>query len=233
MTIIHSFLSHLTSKPTLVYCEKAGKGLIARPGYAVSNLLYIIIGIFILIKDWKNRVSRTFGFMTVAVGTFSFIYDTAHAYWAQLLDLSAMIVFAVFILILNIKRLSDPPPKSLRVIYTLVVAIAVLLIYTFRRFSGDIIFGIFILAILVSELHLIMRKKGNWEYKYKYWTLGCITFLLGVSLWFIDVLHLWCDPLNIINGRAVFHYLGALGVYFVYKFYKQFKFITVTRDLKK
>jgi Ceramidase len=227
-----SVFSHLISKPTLVYCEKAGSGLVARPGYAVSNLLYIIIGIFILIKDWKNRVSRTFGFMTIAVGMFSFIYDTAHVYWSQLLDLTAMFVFAGFILVLNIKRWSNPPSKTLRLIYTALILVAVSLIYIFRSFSGDIVFGIFVFSIIISEGYLLMRNKKNQLYRSRYWALAFMTFLAGIFLWFIDVLHLWCDPLNILNGRAVFHYLGAIGIYFLYKFYKQFRFITVTRDFR-
>jgi|GEM_PF-1817421 len=233
MAFFNNLIAQLTYKPSMDYCEKAGSGLVARPGYAISNLLYIIIGIIILVKYWKNRVSRTFGFMTVAVGLFSFVYDTAHVYWSQLLDLTAMFVFIGFILTLNIKRLANPSHRSLRVIYALVVAISVLLIYIFRSFSGDIIFGIFIVSNLLLEFNMIKKQKGSFDYKYRHWILGVGVFLVGIALWFIDFFNIWCDPTNLFNGRGIFHYLGAIGVYFLFKFYQQFKFITVTRNPRK
>ena len=67
----------LFSEPTINYCESAISGLIKRPYYALSNLAFFIVAIFI-IKDGKgSKLSKAFGYIIILVGLLSFLYDSS------------------------------------------------------------------------------------------------------------------------------------------------------------
>ena len=74
--------------PSVDYCEKAISGIIARPEYFISNLSYLLVGIYLLTR--KDKFGKVLGIISLIVGSFSAIYDASFRFNAQLLDLSAM-----------------------------------------------------------------------------------------------------------------------------------------------
>lgn len=202
--------------PTVDFCEKATGGLIQRPFYALSNFAYIIIGLTILFSGKKSRVARAFSSAIVLVGILSLFYDATYSYFFQLLDLAGMFIFATLLVFLNLKRLEVRTHWTIRWI---VVALGILVTYFLKGETGNIIFGLLVLFIIISEW-FIDEKISK-----KDWLIGVALFLLGVLIWLPDATLTFCDPNNIFNGRGIYHVISAVAVYFLFGYYSKLKYL--------
>ena len=85
--------------PTVSYCETPTGMFIERPGYFISNIPYILLGVYLLTQ--KGLYAKAFGIIAICVGVFSGIYDASYKFNAQLLDLAAMFLLVSFLVIIN------------------------------------------------------------------------------------------------------------------------------------
>src|SRR5690606_2124080 len=121
----------------------------------------------------------------------------------------------------NLWRLKLISRKTLPLFYVLSLALSSTLMIWIKGQSGEIIFSIEVVMILLCELILYL-KKSKTDYKYFYYAFG--TFLLAFTLWVLDVKEILCFKDNhIFQGHAIWHLLNATCFYFLYKFYLQFK----------
>ena len=209
------FLENLyKTQPTVKFCEEISDFVIKRPFYALSNLGYLFVGLIIL-RD-NNKLSKSFGWTIIAVGLFSLIYDSTYSYLFQLLDLTGMLIFINLLLFINIKDIFPLKNRNIVITKVFLIIISVVLIYFIKGNSGNIIFGLFVLATLIAELYLYIRRRFG---GYKFFWIGFGLFLIGFVIWIFDFQKIYCDPNNIVNGRGVFHILTAIAVYYLYKFY--------------
>ena len=202
--------------PTIEYCEKPVQGLIKRPYYAVSNLAFLFAGFLILYKGRMNNLSKIFGFTAIAIGLLSFYYDASYLYISQLFDLTGMFLFVNILLYLNLKKLF----KDLKyiVLYQIIIYIlSMTAIVIFQGFTGNLAFGLYVLGIIVTEYLLYKRNLHSYH---KYWALSVIIFILGFSIWLLDSTKTMCFSFGLLNGRAIFHYLNAISIYYLYVFYE-------------
>lgn len=206
---------NLLSAPTIEYCEKPIGNFIKRPYYAVSNLAFLISGVFILYKGKMNKLAKLFGFTAITIGFLSFLYDASYLYISQLFDLAGMLLFVNILLYLNIKTLRKTF-GNLPVYQILAFIVSMAAIIVFRGFTGNIIFGTYVLAVIASEYLLFKNKSHR---KYKYWMLAFGLFVLGFAIWLLDASKTVCFSFGLLNGRAVFHYLNAISIYYLYVFY--------------
>jgi hypothetical protein len=200
--------------PTVTYCEQPLDLLIKRPWYALSNFAYIGLGIYLLLKK-DDKLAKLFGFLSLLIGLCSFVYDSSFTYTSQLLDLFAMVLFATTLIFISVARLIKSRSTFIAGLFMLVV-FAMLMIITFKGFAGNIAFGTLVSTYIVIELRNYMIGR---RINMKYWYWGLSIFILGISFWYLDVNKLYCLELGLLNGRAVFHYLGAISVYLLYRFY--------------
>lgn len=206
----------LLSAPTVNYCEPILNGIIKRPWAALSNVAFFISGILILIKGKGSRLSKLFGVVAILVGVCSSVYDITYFYGAQLLDLSAMLVFVSLLLYLNLQTLSLSN-RWLTFGLTAAFIASVGLIVSQQGYSGDIIFGLYVLAVIITELALIKRRL---HINFRQWVLALALFILGFAAWIPDNKQLICFDIGLFNGRAVFHYLCASTIYLLYRYYE-------------
>ncbi len=162
-------------------------------------------------------LSKLFGSVALLVGLCSTIYDVTYVYAAQLLDLSAMLVFVSLLLFLNMRALSVKSTKLVGLLVAGIVA-SVAAIIMFQGYSGDIIFGVYVLLVIISELVLVKRKL---HVGLKQWLFALSLFVIGFILWIPDNKQLVCFDIGLFNGRAVFHYLCAITIYLLYRYYEQ------------
>lgn len=209
-------MMNLFGPPTIEYCEKPVQGLIKRPYYAVSNLAFLLAGFLILYKGKMNNLSKIFGFTAITIGLLSFYYDASYLYISQLFDLTGMFLFVNILLYLNLKRLF----KGLRYMalyQILIYIISMTAIVIFQGFMGNLVFGLYVLGIIVTE-YLLYKQKLHFHHKY--WVLSVILFILGFSIWLLDSTKTTCFSFGLLNGRAIFHYLNAISIYYLYVFYE-------------
>jgi hypothetical protein len=211
-------MQFLFSEPTLSYCELPGGHILARPGYVLSNLSIIAVGLYLLMR--KNSLSKNFGGLSILAGLMSLIYDASYVFISQLFDLLAMVTLSLFVLSLNLKRLGNKKGISI-VERLLIILISGCLIITFKGMTGNVIFVVLILLVAITELKIAGSKKSG-KFSYVYWFIPSALMLAGLFIWIVDYTKLWCDPKNIFNGRAIYHYLASVSIYFYYLFYKQF-----------
>lgn len=207
---------NLFGPPTIEYCEKPIQGLIRRPYYAVSNLAFLIAGALIMYRGGLNRLSKIFGFTAISIGLLSFYYDASYLYISQLLDLTGMILFINVLLYLNLSRLLKSS-KYLLIIQALVYLISMGLIVSFGRFTGNIIFGAYVLTLIITEYRLYKSKLHR---HHKYWLIALTLFVVGFAIWLLDASKTVCLNFGLLNGRAIFHYLNAISIYYLFIFYE-------------
>ncbi|MHB8871505.1 MAG: ceramidase domain-containing protein [Candidatus Doudnabacteria bacterium] len=204
---------NLLGNPTIEFCEKAVDGIIKRPFYAFSNLSYLIVGFIILGK--KTRYSKPFGYIAILVGLLSFGYDASYTYISQLLDLLGMLIFVNLVIYLSTKRLFSIKTKKLLIFQIIAVILGMFTILYFKSFSGDFVFGFFVLTAIILELSLWKAKKTR---EVKMWFAGLAVFVLAFIIWLFDANGLWCDPTNMVNGRSIFHILTSITIFLLYKY---------------
>jgi hypothetical protein len=206
----------LAGNPTVTYCEKAAAGIIKRPWYLISNLAFLISGIMIMKKGGFDRLSKLFGFLAIAVGIFSGIYDATFTRTAQLADLSMMIIFVTVLIYLTMSDLYKLPKKPFIKMLAGIIGISIALMIMFGGVSGDIIFGVYVIALI--GLEGIARHKEV-HANYKPFGIAVALLTLGFGFWFLDISRIYCISFGMLNGRAIFHYLTAISIYYVYSFY--------------
>lgn len=206
---------NLLSSPTIEYCEKPIQGLIKRPYYALSNLAFLFSGLLILYKGKMNRLAKIFGFTAITIGILSFFYDASYLYISQLFDLAGMLLFVNILIFLNIKSLRKTF-NNLIWFQILAFTASMAVIIIIRGFTGNVVFGSYVLAVVISE-YLLYRNKTHLNHKY--WILAFGLFVLGFAIWLLDESKTLCFSFGLLNGRAVFHYLNAISIYYLYIFY--------------
>jgi len=209
-------LKALLSEPTIKYCEVAVNGLIKRPYYAISNFAFLISGVLILLKGKGSVLSRAFGLVAILVGTLSFVYDSSYLYISQLLDLTGMLIFISLLLYLNLSLLYKNKVLIL-VIQIISILLGLAIIIIFQGYSGDVVFGVFVLTYILSEIHLLREGKHK---DYKRWMLVVVIFLIGFVFWIFDASKTYCASFGLLNGRAIFHFINAVVIYYLYEYYR-------------
>lgn len=205
-------MSIFTDAPTVEFCEKAGSGIIARPFYAISNLAYLVIPLLILRKS-KDVLAITFALTAELVGTLSFIYDSVPNRLTQLFDLSGMYAIVSTLLVINLTRYKKNKLVESIALVPIVTLVSIISTYYFKGISGNVIFGLLVLAYVFSEIYL---KKEN---DLKLWLASFLTFLAGFTIWLFDFKAWYCMPGNYLNGRGAFHLLTAVSVFILYRYY--------------
>lgn len=199
--------------PTVDYCEKSISGLIARPEYFISNISYILVGIYLLIR--KDRFGKTLGIISLIVGSFSAIYDASFRFNAQLLDLSAMFLLINFLLLYNLSKLKITSRRNLIILGIFLQIIYFIGITFLEGQSGRILFGLGVLGILITEYIFWKRKV---VLNYKVFISAFLLFILGFLIWLLDSNKILCSPSIPLNGRTIFHILTAVCVYLLYRY---------------
>jgi hypothetical protein len=197
--------------PTVIYCEQALDFVIARPGYFISNFAYIFVGLLLIFK--KDKVAKVLGILSIVIGIFSGIYDASFKFNAQILDLLAMFSLVNFLLVFNLYKL-----KIINKLGALILALVFELIYlagilSLEGSSGRIIFGLFVVGVILSEFVIFKKRLIS---NFKYFLIALITFLIGFGIWTLDASQLLCSPIEWLNGRAIYHYITAITIYYLY-----------------
>lgn len=205
---------NLFGPPTVEFCEKATGHFIQRPFYALSNLAFIFVSMFIY-REGRNKLAKLFAVTIGLVAIFSTIYDSSYTYISQLFDLSGMILFINMLLFLNLKIIFK---KSTIMVQLLLSILGVASIFYFKGFSGIIVFGLFVAVYVATETYLLNAVK---HINARNWFFAFLIFILAFAVWLLDIKKLFCDPTNILNGRGIFHIMTAVSVYLLYKFYSQ------------
>lgn len=205
----------LLGPPSITYCEPAVNGFVKRPWYALSNLAFFIAAIIIYRKE-RSKLARQFTLLAVMIGVLSLVYDVSYLRITQLADLSGMLLFVSFLLFLNFKQLF--PSRDTTAGLFIIGILSILSIIVFGGYTGNILFGAYILAVIATEVVLLRRKNHTNSHL---WWFALGIFALGFGMWLLDASKTICFDFGLLNGRAIFHYTSSIVIYMMFNFYRQ------------
>jgi hypothetical protein len=208
---------------TMHFCEELTQGFLVQPANAVSNVGFVIVGLYLWRIVRGRSIYLLFPISAVLVGITSFLYHASWTFFFQVFDVSSMFMLSCLLLSFNAWRLKLLTERQLPYACAGILAVSIASMIAIKGKSGEWIFAVEVAVVAASEAVLASRRAAA-EYKYEHflWALG--TFLLAFGIWILDVKEIVCDPKNhFLQGHAVWHVLNAFVFYFLYRFYSQFQ----------
>lgn len=207
--------------PTIKYCEDNLCSYITQPSNTWSNLSFILVGIYLIILNHKDRLNylRYIGQIAILTGVASFLYHASFTFLFQFFDLSSMYLFSTMILSINLRRANLISAHNQNLTLLVLLFASMGLLYIFKPFG----IPIFTLQVLVAfGLEFYLFKKSNRAFSYFYYKLTVVTLAIALSAWILDFKRIVCNPMNhLLQGHAIWHIFSSLCFLFLYKFYSQ------------
>jgi len=207
------------------FCEASLCGWIRQPANTWSNLGFLIAGGLILFRARREdaRHLRGLGYIAIATGIGSAFFHASETLFGRFLDWAGMYLGASYMLSVNLRRWLLWSRRRIQVVFwaSFLLLMALMVPPAHRHPSVYYIletsFCCVILEVLLFVKH---RRTTSYPWLIGYW----LTFLLAYGLWQLDVRRILCDPDNHwISGHAAWHLLDALALYFLFRFYQQFR----------
>ncbi|MDA8792520.1 ceramidase [Bacteriovoracaceae bacterium] len=216
--------------PNVKWCEEILHGWITEPANTWSNLITIIVGIYIFYdlhrQNYKDPFLRLFSPATILLGIGSFIYHMSYNFFTQLLDFYGMYLIFLLPLLFNFRRLNCIKEINLYSYYQfLVYFLSALVVYFYLRdIPFQMIAGSLVALTLFTEWKIFKLKKEKDRIKYKNFIIAASFLFIAAIFSGLDVTRIFCDPKNhFIQGHAIWHVLISLSILYIYKFYAQFE----------
>jgi len=223
------FWHSLTEKfgaPNIKWCEETLCQIVSEPANAVSNIGYILIGLYFCYQ-WRNHqlsFMRKLPIFELIMGMCSLFYHMSNFFISQIFDFIGMYLFLICIISTNFYRLKLIEEKNiLPLVYGLSFLLTVLILPLYRsNIPYQPIVGILVIFILGSEILLMMKRNFGIPLNYQSFFTSLIFATLGVIASHLDLNRIWCDPTNHwLQGHALWHYFCAFMGYFLLKHYEQ------------
>jgi hypothetical protein len=210
--------------PTIKYCEDNLCSYITQPSNTWSNLAFIIVGIYLIILNQKDKIKylRNVGLIAIVTGIASFLYHASFTFLFQFFDLSSMYLFSTMILSINMRRMNFITANNQNLTQLVILFTSMGLLYIFKPFG----IPIFALQVFIGfGLEFYLFKKSNKIFSYFYYKLTIVTLFIAFTAWILDFKRIVCNPMNhLLQGHAIWHIFSSLCFLFLYKFYSQNNF---------
>ena len=224
--------AELFGAPNIKWCEETLCHWISEPANTWSNLLYILISFYIFWSAKKTKQPELIwmGPAMLLMGLASFAYHMSNNYFTQVLDFVGMYLFVFWILILNFRRLKILTKQNqVSALIALSIACTIILHLMYINFMKfQMIVALAVAVIILTEYICYKRMKQNSSlprHHNKFMLAGI--FFVGIAQTFsqLDLNRIMCDPQNhFLQGHALWHIFGAIGLTVAYKHYEQFNF---------
>ncbi len=216
----------VAAPPNIKWCEEQLTGWFIEPANTWSNLLFIIVGIYIMFhcRRYKDPFLRVFGPGSIIVGAGSFVWHMSYNFYTQLVDFYAMYIIFLIPLIYNFRRLKWIDESNVYSYFFLLINILTGMVVVFHILNIPFQSIVFILIVLTIVSEVIISRMEE-EHRKSYKSFGLAILCLGIGAIFsaLDAARIYCDPHDhIFQGHAIWHIMCALTVLFAYKFYTQF-----------
>lgn len=214
------------------FCEVARGGLVRQPVNAASNAGFVLAGLLIA---WHARsperlgdvlprhrgLPTTMACTVVLLGPASAAMHATQSAAGGLLDVTSMYLVASFAAAYALLRWYDASTSFFWLAFALLVAgcelagglggeVPVVL------HLGNVAFGLLLVLAVVLEVRLWRRGPGRTRLRIGAWSLA--SMVVAFVIWNLSQ-EQWCDPRSLLQGHAVWHLLGALAAYLLFRLY--------------
>lgn len=217
--------------PNIKWCEETLCSIISEPANTWSNLLYLLFGIYIFLKHRKSQTLelKAIGPLMFFMGACSFFYHMSNFYLSQIFDFLGMFLFLYWLIFINFRRLKLITKKNVFPLYLLLNVGTLVVLHSMYLYNlkFQLLIVLIALALLFTESLIFMRNRYNHP-SYKDLFLSLILLSIAEVFSLLDGARIMCDPSNhFVQGHAIWHAIGAVGLYFSYVFYKKIDYKTL------
>ena len=209
------------------FCEADRCGWVVEPVNSLSNLAFMLCGIYIWRKskrDGAHGLLKAVGPICALIGVFSVALHATMTQTGQFLDLASMYLLSTMVLFFNYRRMRAAlgfPPKEKNDILLYVGANAFLwLLHGVFPKTGVPAFALMVVVTYTLEIILWRIQRRKVRYFWLWMTAG--TFGLSLAIWSLDIQRIWCEPMGWLQGHALWHCGCALAVIGTYNHFRQF-----------
>lgn len=203
------------------FCETPLCDWVKQPGNTWSNVGFVAVGLWILVRERRERGSllRLVGIAAVATGIGSTFYHASGTYVGSLADYAGMFLGTGTMTALNVrrwKRWSRPACVGVFVL-TSGTLVALMLVFPYSPR------WLYLIAMPCCAIECLLYFRDGRRISYRDYQRAWHAAGLGLVVWTLDVTRLLCEPDNhVLPAHAAWHLLMALTLFFFYRFYRQF-----------
>jgi len=215
------------------FCEAARDGLVRQPANTFSNVGFVVAGLLIA---WHAAASRTalgsglaanrklattMACLVVLLGPGSAAMHATQSAAGGALDVLSMYLVASMALAYATMRLLRGGIALLAMTFAAGVALCELVGSWHAALpvvitAGNAAFGLLLVAAVTIEVFL-MRRPGVVSRR-AYAAVSLASILVAFAIW--NASKAWlCQPRSLVQGHAIWHLLGAVSAYFLYRYY--------------
>ncbi len=218
-----------TCLPDACFCEAIGSGFIRQPIDTWSNLAFVLVGLLILedvLRPANTRSNllaqrRTYGVVyavaVILIGLGSWSYHASLTFVGQWFDVMGMYLLGTFTVLYNIARLRPLSGRAFAtgyVAFNIALGLSLIVVPELRRY----LFGM-LLAMTIA-LEVVIRRRRPTRMHTAYFGAALLIYLLAQIIWTLDLNHIVCDPVSVLQGHAVWHVLTAVSAGLLYLYYR-------------
>lgn len=208
------------------FCEVARSGVVRQPANSWSNLGFVVAGLLIASRVSSASVMPVglqtfFACVVVVLGPASAAMHATQSSLGGHLDMMSMYLVAGFAAAYAWVRVVRRGPAAFFTAYAICVLGCELAGLWARpipvvQYAGNVAFGALLIAAVVMEARLWRRGETRRTIGFGFAALA--SMLVAFAIWNMSQ-HGWCDPESLLQGHAVWHLLGALAAFFLFRLY--------------
>lgn len=214
------------------FCEAARDGLVLQPANSWSNLGFVVAGLAVA---WRARhpeargegllrgtgLVSAYACVVVLLGPASAAMHATQSAWGGHLDLLSMYLVASFAAAYALTRHRGAGAATFAALFGLLLVgcelvgalpVDVPLVHV----PGNLAFGALLVLALTLELRMV--RAGRVAADGRYAVAAGATMAVAFGVWVATNAGM-CDPTSLLQGHAVWHLLGAVAAYLLFRYY--------------
>lgn len=212
------------------FCEAARDGIVRQPANTLSNVGFIIAGLFVAwragaptgsgsVLATHPGLAASYACGVVLLGPGSAAMHASQSALGGHLDTLSMYVVASFAASYALMRWLHRGPLFLAQVFSLAVAGCELVGQVpgkvpLLMFAGNVAFAALLLVAITLEVLMHRRRQTRIDLR---WGVGAVlTMVVALVIWTLSQ-HAWCDPHSWLQGHAAWHLLGAVAAYLLFR----------------
>ena len=210
--------------PNACFCEAIRSDGIKQPANTWSSLAFVVVAAMVLVRRTTKPSTGMAGypllyaFTLLVIGLGSTYFHATLSFRGQFVDVLGMYLLATVALLYSIDRLRPLSRQTFVTSYIATNAVLAMLLY-WMPVVRRVVFAVLIVAVLIVEI-LIRRKAPN-SSDAMHLKIAAAIMTLAFAIWILDFTRILCRPESLIQGHAVWHVLGAVAAWYLFRYYDE------------
>src|SRR6185369_17380355 len=144
---------------TVRFCEERLCAWVVEPANAWSNIAFLIVGAYLLVRTKQNRRTPLYlvGVTSILVGLGSFLFHMSGTFFGEFTDLAAMYFIGALMVTMEARRFVPMSLPRLTQSFVALSIVPMLLLLRFRSL-GIVLFGVQVALVYASNIFWRIKK---------------------------------------------------------------------------